>query len=754
MKKITLYIHIFLILSFATSSAQNIIAVKDTSEAKQIISSQLFGSFFEYFPGHINGEYGFWAQELTNRGFDFPDYIGRGASFFWDLFNPDSNRKAKLRMRRGGYNLNGEYYQQITKTDSLGYFGIYQTVYVYDTVGGDFYVYLRTRGNTERAHLLLCDTLTNEILWKGDLNGIGKEWKKFSVKTAPNLGTNKVKLVICLKDSGTIDIDEASFMVSNNVNGIRPEYFALYKKWKPGIIRYPGGWFADSPVCFLDYMIGDIDRRQSPNVINFLYSQRFDFGLDEFISFCRELNAEPHLVVNLGLGTPEQSAQWVEYCNTDSSTPYGAKRAANGHTEPYNVKYWEIGNEQWEDILTAAKNYVKHYDKMKSVDAGIETMFNFNYWAGEPAVDTILSVIANKLDYFSYHMLYPAKPKTDTFDFFDRYLLVMGIPFYLSYEIENILKWKHKWDKSNKMNLALTELLLDYGIPWTELDSGIANSTLETGLWMAAYLNYALQNTDNLKILEKTFGIGHIKAGYNREGKRIIYPTPLHSVISFYNNHRGDTLLGTRVVCDTYTTVPIKGLAVLYDIPYLNATATKQDSTIYLSVVNIHLYDTLETNLVLPFPMSNYDVKVYELNAESVLTYNSPDYPDKIKYTSKEFDGSNVYRFPPHSHTIFEFTLMRNNNARNPEEVDDNRLKFLLYPNPTEGHLFLEISPQTDEPMTALIYNSIGEIVESQPIESSSNLVEIETSSLATGVYLIKIVSGGTLVFASKFIIL
>jgi alpha-N-arabinofuranosidase len=752
MKKILLYV--LLVLIYAQSWAtENKIIVKDSVEVRQIITPQLFGSFFEFYPGFINGEFGLWAQELNNRGFDFPDYIGRGASFFWDAFNPDSNRNANLQLRRGGYNPNGRFYQQIIKNDDEGVFGIYQTIYFYDKCPGDFYVYLRTKTNTKQAYVLLCDTLTNEILWMARLDGIDNEWRKFSVKTASHLGTNKVKLVICLKEAGSIDIDEASFMSSNNVDGIRAEYFKLYKEWQPGIIRYPGGWFADSPVCFLDYMIGDIDKRESPNVINFLYSQRFDFGLDEFIKFCENVNAEPHLVVNLGLGTPEQSAQWVEYCNTPSITEYGAKRAANGHPEPYNVKYWEIGNEQWEDILTAAKEYVKHYDEMKAVDSDIETMFNFNYWAGESSVDTILSVIGDKIDYYSYHLLYPVQPESDTFDVLDRYLIVMGIPYWMNQEIINIKKWKSKWDENDKIKLALTELLLDYGIPWTELDSGVANSTLETGLWMAAYLNYALQNSNDLKILEKTFAIGHIKAGYNKEGKRIFYPTPIHNVISFYKNHSGDTLLYTEVECDRYISPDLKGLAVLYDIPYLSATATKRDSTIYLSVVNIHLYDTLEAEMDFYFLLRHYNVRVYELNAESVMTYNSADNPDRVNYVEKKVKLGNTYRFPAHSHTIIELTPKQESKARE-SEIQRQNNNFIIFPNPAEKFVFIEIIKPSVTPMKAVIYNSIGEIVKTLSVASMTNFLKIETSSWAKGTYYVKIEKNGALVFSSKFIIL
>ena len=75
--------------------------------------------------------------------------------------------------------------------------------------------------------------------------------------------------------------------------------------------------------------------------------QTNDLGMDEFLEFCKLIGVEPYISVNAGLGDAHSAAEQVEYMNGASSTHMGALRAKNGHTEPYHVKFWNIGNEPW-----------------------------------------------------------------------------------------------------------------------------------------------------------------------------------------------------------------------------------------------------------------------------------------------------------------------------------------------------------------------------------------------------------------------
>ena len=90
--------------------------------------------------------------------------------------------------------------------------------------------------------------------------------------------------------------------------------------------------------------------------------------ITEFMRLCQNLGSDPSITVNVeGLGaTVEEAAAWVEYVNGPATSKYGAMRAANGHPDPFHVKYWEIGNENWGDWVRGhsdAEAYARDYNR-------------------------------------------------------------------------------------------------------------------------------------------------------------------------------------------------------------------------------------------------------------------------------------------------------------------------------------------------------------------------------------------------------
>jgi alpha-N-arabinofuranosidase len=141
-----------------------------------------------------------------------------------------------------------------------------------------------------------------------------------------------------------------------NINGIRKELVDEMVKIKPSVVRFPGGCFADS----YDWRDGIGPAEKRPRRTNFWFgeekpaapdSHRYDpnrFGTDEFVHFCRLLSAQPYLAANVRSLPAEQFYRWVEYCNSPAgSTTLADERAAAGFKDPFNVKYWGVGNESW-----------------------------------------------------------------------------------------------------------------------------------------------------------------------------------------------------------------------------------------------------------------------------------------------------------------------------------------------------------------------------------------------------------------------
>ncbi len=130
-----------------------------------------------------------------------------------------------------------------------------------------------------------------------------------------------------------------------NQAGIRLDVVNALRRIHPPVLRWPGGNFAD------DYHwqdgIGPRDRR--PTRLNLWWDavEPNQFGTHEFITFCRMIGAQPYLCGNVGSGSPRELREWVEYCNYGGDTTLTRTRAANGSPEPFGVRYWGVGNENW-----------------------------------------------------------------------------------------------------------------------------------------------------------------------------------------------------------------------------------------------------------------------------------------------------------------------------------------------------------------------------------------------------------------------
>jgi len=131
-----------------------------------------------------------------------------------------------------------------------------------------------------------------------------------------------------------------------NIKGYRIDVLEALKKLKVPVLRWPGGCFADE----YHWMDGIGPREKRPCMINTHWGgvvENNHFGTHEFMEFCEMIGAEPYISGNLGSGTVQEMQQWVEYITFDGKSPMADLRRANGREEPWKLKYFGIGNENW-----------------------------------------------------------------------------------------------------------------------------------------------------------------------------------------------------------------------------------------------------------------------------------------------------------------------------------------------------------------------------------------------------------------------
>lgn len=126
-------------------------------------------------------------------------------------------------------------------------------------------------------------------------------------------------------------------------DGLRMDVLEAMRRLRIPILRWPGGCFVS------DYHWKDgVGKTRTP-VFNRAWRvlETNRFGTEEFIKLCKKIGAKPYICTNAGTGTPEEMADWVEYCNNDAGGQWSKLRRENGSDCPHGVKHWSIGNENW-----------------------------------------------------------------------------------------------------------------------------------------------------------------------------------------------------------------------------------------------------------------------------------------------------------------------------------------------------------------------------------------------------------------------
>ena len=190
--------------------------------------------------------------------------------------------------------------------------------------------------------------------------------------------------------------------------GFRRDVLDAAKALRAPLLRWPGGNFV-SGYHWTDG-IGPAEHRPRKLDIAWHAEEPNTFGTDEFIEYCRALGAEPYICLNMGTGTLDEARAWVEYCNGSGDTYWANLRRDNGHADPYNVRYWGLGNEmygEWQIGHVSADEYVATARRwaaaLRRTDPSIELVgCGHNGWSDWDRV--VIDGLAAYVDYHSIHI--------------------------------------------------------------------------------------------------------------------------------------------------------------------------------------------------------------------------------------------------------------------------------------------------------------------------------------------------------------
>ncbi|MHB8956920.1 MAG: alpha-L-arabinofuranosidase C-terminal domain-containing protein [Pirellulaceae bacterium] len=345
--------------------------VVDTSQAGPEINPYLYGQFIEHMGRCIHD--GIWAEMLHDRKF----LLEPGK--MWEKSGGESADFDVAHDTAGAYC--GDHCLAIWVRDAAdGACGISQAGL--GLIEGKEYV-----GYVLLRHVAPPAPVTVRLAWGADpgaaaetvLDNVGTEYEKFSFRFRAGASTDQARLSLTMDQPGYVWVACLSLMPADAVRGMRADTLELLKRLNAPIYRWPGGNFV-SGYHWKDGL-GPRDRRPPRWERAWQGVEDNDFGIDEFLDFCREIRTEPLIVVNTGLGSVTEAVQEMEYVNGSTETYWGARRARAGHPEPYGVVWWGIGNEMFGDwqlgnvpVERYALRNNAFVQAMKKVDPQIRTV--------------------------------------------------------------------------------------------------------------------------------------------------------------------------------------------------------------------------------------------------------------------------------------------------------------------------------------------------------------------------------------------
>lgn len=363
-------------------SAQNQIthATIDTSKTGTPISKYVYGQFLEHIGGIVNNN--IWAEMLDDRKFYYPVNSHPPS----EPAGPAWRRTALRRWTPIGAD---EFVTMDTDHPYVGEHSPLVKLSPTEAHGVQQAGLAVRKGKSYTGRVILAGTsgvtVRVNLVW-GDAPGdrrtvtiseLGHEYVKFPLRFRAEGGSDNARLEITATGTGVFHVAAVSLMPADNMEGFRAEVITALKQLHSGVYRFPGGNFVSSHEW--RNAIGDPDKR--PPIMDPVWHavQPNDVGTDEFVTLCRLLDVEPYVTVNAGFGDAWSAAQLVEYANGSSTTPMGRLRAANGHAQPYRVKFWGIGNEPWGEWqlgFMPVAQFEQKYDlfakAMRAVDPTIE----------------------------------------------------------------------------------------------------------------------------------------------------------------------------------------------------------------------------------------------------------------------------------------------------------------------------------------------------------------------------------------------
>jgi len=433
-----------------------------------------------------------------------------------------------------------------------------------------------------------------------------------------------------------------------NQDGYRLDVLNALKNLQVPVMRWPGGCFADD----YHWMDGIGPQEQRTKISNNNWGGTIEdnsFGTHEFLNFCELIDCQPYISGNVGSGTVEEMAKWVEYMTSDSQSTMVNLRRANGRDKAWDVKYFGIGNEAWgcggnmtpayySDVFrrygTYTRDYIREHGLYKIASGASDTDYNWT--------ETCMKNIGTQMDAIAVHYYtcfgWGPGDKGYALDFADDvYYRTLARAVGIDECIQKHLAIMDKYDPERKV-----DLLVDEWGTWWEVEPGTnpghlyQQNTMRDAIVAALSLNIFHKYTYRLKMCNIAQVVNVLQSMVLTQGDKMVL-TPTYYVFEMYKKHMDAEYIPVEYPTEIVATND-KG-----EVPNLSVSASRKDGVMNVTMVNA----TLDKTQSLFLDWDTIGKGRITVNGEIITCNNIREYNDfgvAPKVATKEFRGYKVGR--------------------------------------------------------------------------------------------------------------
>ncbi len=392
-----------------------------------------------------------------------------------------------------------------------------------------------------------------------------------------------------------------------NVNGMRTDVVEALKEMKLPVLRWPGGCFADE----YHWKDGIGPKEQRKRMVNTHWGgvvEDNSFGTHEFFELCRQIGCEPYVNGNVGSGTVQEMNEWIEYMTFDGVSPQAKEREKNGQKEPWKLKYFCVGNENWgcggnmtpefyADNYRRYQTYCRNYGSNKLFKIACGANADDYNWT-----DVVVGHAGRYMDGISLHYYtvpYGWKDRGLACEFDeDGWYETLAQANRMDEILKNHEAMMDKHDPEKRIALVVDE----WGT-WFDVEPGTnpgflyQQSTMRDALVAGLTLNIFNKHSDRVRMANIAQLANVLQAVVLTEGAKMI-KTPTYYVFQMFAGHQGATLLHSAM---DQNEIGFEGRKV----PDVTESASvAEDGTITVTLNNLSMTDADDVTVEL----AGYDI--------------------------------------------------------------------------------------------------------------------------------------------------